>query len=224
MGLWITKVKEKVNSLKKLIEFTILFLFYKVKMLCNIWKTFKQNFVFSLFMKHLITLLLFVRKSISKLLNETELCGTQNDTYILVNTLKEEIIDNNILPAKFDLEVQNDFKMQPIMCWLSKMHKTLTEETPRRKWSTKASSKAVTKAFRLILKQIQSFHENSDYKTFWMAQNLGTVTDRLDQIKTKHNANLIYTFDFTIFYNKLPHKDLITFWLDLSFNRGFSLY
>ena len=50
------------------------------------------------------------------LLNETELCGTQNDTYILVNTLKEEIIDNNILPAKFDLEVQNDFKMQPIMC------------------------------------------------------------------------------------------------------------
>lgn len=67
-------------------------------------------------MKHLITLLLFVRKSISKLLNETELCGTQNDTYILVNTLKEEIIDNNILPAKFDLEVQNDFKMQPIMC------------------------------------------------------------------------------------------------------------
>lgn len=129
-----------------------------------------------------------------------------------------------ILPVKFDLEVQNDFKIQPIMCWLSKIHKTPTEETPPRKCSTKASSKAVTKAFRLILKQIQSFHENSDYKTFWMAQNLETVTDRLDQIKTKHNANLIYTFDFIIFYNKLPHKDLITFWLDLSFNRGFSLY
>ena len=72
--------------------------------------------------------------------------------------MKEEVIDDNIiLSDKFDLEVQNVFKTLPIMCWLPKMHKTLTGVTPPRKCSTKALSKAVTKAFKLTFKHASHY-------------------------------------------------------------------
>ena len=58
---------------------------------------------------------------VSKLLDEIGLRGTQSDTYKLVNKLKDEVIDENItVSTKFDLEVQNDFKTLPKMCWLQR--------------------------------------------------------------------------------------------------------
>ena len=49
-----------------------------------------------------------------------------------------------------------------------------------------------------------------------MAENSGPDVDRLDQINTTENVKLISTFDFTTFYNNLPHKDLVTvtLWFD----------
>ena len=50
---------------------------------------------------------------ISKLLDNIGLRDTQSDSYILVNKLKEEVIDDNItLSSKFDLGCKNDFKTQ----------------------------------------------------------------------------------------------------------------
>ena len=57
-----------------------------------------------------------------------------------------------------------------------------------------------------------------------MAENSGPDVDRLDQINTTENVKLISTFDFTTFYNNLPHKDLVTVTLfdliNFGFNRG----
>ena len=96
------------------------------------------------------------------------------------------------------------------MYWLPKMHKTRTGARfilVSRKCSTTALSRAVTKTFKLIFTQIQSFHEKShfyySYKKFWVL-----VTDRLDQVTTKQNAKRISTFDFRTLYTKLSHKDL----------------
>ena len=98
------------------------------------------------------------------------------------------------------------------------------------KCSTKALSKAVTKAFKLIYKQIQNFHGRShfyfDYKSFEIIcvfEISKPVINRLDQLKTKQNAKLISPFDFSTLYSKLPRKHLLKVLFDLidfSFNVG----
>lgn len=50
------------------------------------------------------------------------------------------------------------------------------------------------------------------------------VIDKLDQINTKQNAKRISTFDFSILYTNLPHKDLSKVLFDLigfCFNESF---
>ena len=79
-------------------------------------------------------------------------------------------------------------------------------------------SNAVTKAFKLNSKQIQSFHKSHIFAL--ITKKFG----RLDQINTKQNAKLISTFDFNTLYTKLPHKDLLKVLFDLTdfgFNGGF---
>ena len=119
------------------------------------------------------------------------------------------------LSSKFDLQVQNYFKTLPIMYWLPKMHQTRTGARfilVSRKCSTIALSRAVTKTFKLIFTQIQSFHEKShfyySYKNFWVLEKSMPVIDRLDQVTTKQNAKRISTFHFRTLYTKLSHKDL----------------
>ena len=89
--------------------------------------------------------------------------GTKSDTYKLVNKLKREVINDNFtFSSKFNLEVQNDFKTLPIIYWLLKIGKTSTRAkciVTSKKCSAKALSDSNIKAFQLILKQIQSFHE-----------------------------------------------------------------
>ena len=77
--------------------------------------------------------------------------------------------------------------------------------------------------FKLIFKQIQSFHEKPDfysnYKKFWVVENSKPVIDKLDQINTKQNAKLISSFDFSTLYTKLPQKNLVKepFFIDFGF-------
>ena len=80
------------------------------------------------------------------------------------------------------------------------MHKTPTGATflvATRKCSSKVKPKSATKAFKLILKQIQSFHEKShfysDCKKFWVVENSKPLIDSLDQINTKQNPKIIST-------------------------------
>ena len=75
--------------------------------------------------------------------------------------------------------------------------------------------------------EIPSFHEKSDfysdYKRFWVVENFKPVIDRLDHITTKQNVKFISTFDFSTFYSKLPHKNLLKVLfdlIDLDFNVG----
>ena len=82
---------------------------------------------------------------ISKLLDNIGLRDTQSDSYILVNKLKEEVIDDNItLSSKFDLGCKNDFKTQLV-----------TYLAASWEWSTKAFPKVVMKAFKCPNKQMQ---------------------------------------------------------------------
>ena len=93
--------------------------------------------------------------------------------------------------------------------------------------STKALSKAVAKAFTMILKQIQTFHEKSNfysnYKKSWVAENFKPVKDRLDQRNTKQNARIISAIHFSTLYTKLPQKYLLKVlfdFIDFGFNGG----
>ena len=56
-----------------------------------------------------------------------------------------------------------------------------------RKRSAKALSKTATKAFKLILKQIQRFHEKlhfySDWKKFWVVDYSNPDIDRLNRMQ-----------------------------------------
>ena len=46
------------------------------------------------------------------------------------------------------------------------------------------------------------------------------VIDRLDQVNTEQNADLISTFDFSTLYTKLPHKDLLFDFIDFGSSGG----
>ena len=74
--------------------------------------------------------------------------------------------------------------------------------------------------------KMQSFYEKSDfysdYKKFWVVETFEPVIDRLDHITIKQNVKFISTFDFSTFYTKLPHKDLLKVLFDL-INLGFNV-
>ena len=108
------------------------------------------------------------------MLDEIWLHGRQSDIYKLVSKPKEEVIDDNItLSRKFDLEIH-----------------CLRFIVASRKCSTKVLSKAVTKAFKLIFKQIQSCkfmksHIFTMIAKIWVVENCKPVIDRLSKINTK---------------------------------------
>ena len=71
--------------------------------------------------------------------------------------LKEEVTDAKInLSSKFEFEPQNDFKTLLIIYWLPKTWSEGRIIAASRKCRRKTFSNAVTKAFELIFKQIQS--------------------------------------------------------------------
>ena len=80
--------------------------------------------------------------------------------------------------------------------------------------STKPISKSVSSAFKLIYKQVESYHANSkffsNYNKFWVLQNSDPIISILKRINCKKKAKSIATYDFSTLYTNLPHQKLIS--------------
>ena len=155
---------------------------------------------------------------VSKILNEIGIIGVTNPTYKLSNKTKEEIIfENFCFSKKFGLSPDEKDKSLPIMYWTPKMHKSPIGArfiVASKKCSTKLLSKSVSKAFKLIFNQVQSFYDKShfysSFKQFWVIENSKPVLDKIQKINLKSNAKNMSTFDFSTLYTKLPHDDLLS--------------
>ena len=93
--------------------------------------------------------------------------------------------------------------------------------------STKPISKLISKIFKHILNQVQSYHQKctfyKNYNKFWVLQNSFPILQKLDEINRKKKAREISTFDFSTLYTKLPHDDLIRVlhkMIDFAFDGG----
>ena len=79
--------------------------------------------------------------------------------------------------------------------------------------STKPLSKVVSKIFRLFIEQIENFHKKSKflsgYNKFWVLKNVEPIVDLLKNVNRGGQATLIFTYDFSTLYTKIPHQDLI---------------
>ena len=102
------------------------------------------------------------------------------------------------------------------MYWLSKMHNSPIKarfiiESP--KSSIKPLSQAITSAFRLFYRQIESYNDKcrffSGVNTFWAVQNNHPITDAINKLNERNKANAISTFDFATLYTKLPQNKLL---------------
>ena len=96
---------------------------------------------------------------------------------------------------------------------------------------TKKVSKAVSRAFKLVFGQVESFHQkakfDSPYSKFWVLQNVDPVIEKLKNINKRKNAKSISTYDFSTSYTKIPHEDLInrmTKLIKFTFNGGDAKY
>ena len=78
--------------------------------------------------------------------------------------------------------------------------------------SIKPLAKAITSAFRLFYRQIESYNDKSRFftgvNTFWVIQSNKPVTKALNKLNTRNRAKYISTFDFSTLYTKLPHNKL----------------
>ena len=102
------------------------------------------------------------------------------------------------------------------MYWIPKMHKNPMGHrfiVASKVCCTKKISKSVSNVFKLVYGQVESFHRkakfNSNYKKFWVLQNVDPVIDILKKINKRKNAKSISTYDFSTLYTKIPHDDLI---------------
>ena len=161
----------------------------------------------------------FICKShyIKVILKEVGYLGNPSDTYKFTNKLSADIIQNNVeFCEKYKLKVTDDQKTLPIMYWIPKMHKNPTScrfIVASSKCSTKPLSKGVSKIFKLIFNQVQSFHDKStfyaNYKKFWVVENSTPVINKLERINSKNNAKSISTYDFSTLYTKIEHHNLL---------------
>ena len=127
--------------------------------------------------------------------------------YIYINGLKSKFgID--------DVNIVN--QCLPHMYWLPKMHKSPIKARfiiASPKSSIKPLSQAITSAFRLFYRQIESYNDKcrffSGVNTFWVVQNNKPITDAINKLNERNIANSISTFDFSTLYTKLPHNKLL---------------
>ena len=168
---------------------------------------------------------------------ELGLINNVSNTYeqVLQQTA-DGIINSNIqhIKSKFNIDVSTDNHRLPNMYWLPKMHKTPIK--PRfiiasPKSSIKPLSQAVTSAFRLFYKQIETYNTKSRFftgvNTFWVVQNNKPVLDTIKSLNKRKKARSISTFDFSTLYTKLPHKkllDIMHHHIDFCFNGGDKKY
>ena len=81
------------------------------------------------------------------------------------------------------------------------------------KCSIKPLAKAITSAFRIFYKQIQSYHYKSRFFTgvnsFWVVQSNKPVFEAINRLNKRNKAKSITFFDFFTLYTKLPHNKLL---------------
>ena len=74
--------------------------------------------------------------------------------------------------------------------------------------------KKVSKAFKLIFHQIQSFYNKPHfyflYKPFCVTENIKSILENIEKIYWKANAKAISVFGSFTLYTKFPHFDLIS--------------
>ena len=104
----------------------------------------------------------------------------------------------------------------PKMYWIPKMHKNPSKSrfiVAAPKCSIKPLSKAITSAFKLFYRQIESYNNKcrffSGINTFWVIQNSRQVTEAIKKINKRGYARSVNTFDFSTLYTKIPHDKLI---------------
>ena len=169
---------------------------------------------------------------LTSILQELGIPGNTSPTYELVNRSAESIIETNsqLVKLKLGVDLDESSHSLPQIYWMPKMH-----YTPCRKrfiiasahCSTKPISKIISKIFKHIFNQIQSYHDKSffykNYNKFWVLQNSSPLLKKLDEINLKKKAKEISTFDFSTLYTKLPHDDLIRVlhkMIDFAFDGG----
>ena len=145
--------------------------------------------------------------------NSTKTCNSIN------NLPTDTIINNNIndLKSKFGIDnVSTENQRLPNMYWLPKMHKNPIKARfiiASPKSSIKPLSQAITSAFRLFYRQIESYNDKCRFftgvNTFWVVQNNKPVTDAVNKLNKRNKAKYISTFDFPTLYTKLPHNKLL---------------
>jgi len=154
---------------------------------------------------------------VNRLLKEVGIPGDTVPTYQISLENKEEIISTNAeLCHRYGLNLSEDQQILPIMYWTPKMHYTPSRARfimASANCSTKPLSRVMSNTFKLIVNQVQNFHDKStfyrNYNRFWVIKNSKPLIDKLDVINTKKRAKEISTFDFSTLYTKLPHNDLV---------------
>ena len=157
------------------------------------------------------------RYYISRLLKEVGIPNGNCDTYKLSSLVREIVVSDNIeLCQKLGLNVPDKSDCLPIMYWLPKIHKTPSDArfiVASSVCSTKPLSSTISRLFKLIFQQVQSFHDKSTfysrYKKFWVVENSYPVIQKMEQINKKSNAKCISTFDFKTLYTKIGHDNLL---------------
>ena len=146
--------------------------------------------------------------------------GNSTNTYKFENNFScDEIIKQNIndLKSKFGIDnVSLSNHRLPNMYWMPKMHKNPIKArfiVASPKCSIKPLAQAITSAFRLFYKQIESYNHKSRFFTgvnsFWVVQSNKPVFKAINKLNKRNKAKSITTFDFSTLYTKLPHNKLL---------------
>ena len=154
---------------------------------------------------------------VSRLLEEVGVLNTTSSTYQHSNNDRNDAIMNNVLLCeKYGLEVLENQRTLPLMYWMPKMHYSPSRArfiVASSTCSSKPLSQVISKVFKLIFHQVQSFHSKStfykNYNRFWVIENSKPIIEKLNHINDKKGAKDISTFDFSTLYTKLPHDDLV---------------
>ena len=137
--------------------------------------------------------------------------GNCTNTYTLEENLSyDDVIKNNLedLNAKFGIgNIQLSNHRLPNMYWMPKMHKNPIKArfiVASPNCSIKPLSKAITSAFRLFYRQIESYNNKSRYFTgvnsFWVVQSNKPVFEAINRLNKRKKAKSISTFDFSTLY------------------------
>ena len=169
---------------------------------------------------------------IASILEELGLPTKSSSTYELIDKSAASIIDINedLVSSILGIKLDEPSRSLPEIYWMPKMHYTPCRKRfiiASSRCSTKPISKIISKIFKHIFCQIQTYHEKctfyKNYKKFWVILNSTPFIQKMNDINRKKKAKEISTFDFSTLYTKLPHDDLINVlheMIEFAFNGG----